>query len=79
MTPSIKDATYEGDFYAWLLKSAELLRQKQFAELDGDRWKIIASCRGATFSHDRPSSCNTSLPNATPLRWWVTDYSATAS
>lgn len=27
-------ATYEGDFYAWLLKSAELLRQRQFSELD---------------------------------------------
>lgn len=28
------NATYEGDFYGWLLKSAELLRQGQFSELD---------------------------------------------
>jgi len=25
---------YESDFYAWLLKSAQLLRQKKFAQLD---------------------------------------------
>lgn len=34
MNPSTTDATYEGDFYAWLLKSAELLRRKQLSELD---------------------------------------------
>ncbi|MBI4639654.1 MAG: DUF29 domain-containing protein [Candidatus Tectomicrobia bacterium] len=34
MNKSIFDASYEQDFYAWLLKSAELLRQKKFSELD---------------------------------------------
>lgn len=28
------NATYEKDFYAWLLKSAELLRRGKFSELD---------------------------------------------
>lgn len=28
------NATYEKDFYAWLLKSAQLLRQGKFSELD---------------------------------------------
>ncbi|MCC5625460.1 DUF29 domain-containing protein [Nostoc sp. CHAB 5715] len=28
------NATYKGDFYAWLYKSAELLRRRQFSELD---------------------------------------------
>ncbi|MBW4630435.1 MAG: DUF29 domain-containing protein [Iphinoe sp. HA4291-MV1] len=34
MNHTATSATYEGDFYAWLLKSAELLRQGQFSELD---------------------------------------------
>ncbi|MFB2892931.1 DUF29 domain-containing protein [Aerosakkonemataceae cyanobacterium BLCC-F50] len=34
MNHSIANATYETDFYAWLLKSAELLRRGEFAELD---------------------------------------------
>lgn len=28
------NATYEKDFYAWLLKSAQMLRQEKFSELD---------------------------------------------
>jgi hypothetical protein len=34
MSQQITDATYEQDFYAWLLKSAELIRQRKFSELD---------------------------------------------
>jgi len=34
MNKPISNATYEQDFYAWLLKSAELLRQRKFSELD---------------------------------------------
>jgi hypothetical protein len=34
MNHSTANPTYETDFYAWLLKSAELLRQGEFAELD---------------------------------------------
>lgn len=34
MSHPTTSTTYEGDFYAWLLKSAELLRQRQFSELD---------------------------------------------
>lgn len=34
MNHSTTNPTYETDFYAWLLKSAELLRRGQFAELD---------------------------------------------
>ena len=34
MNDPTTNATYEGDFYGWLLKSAELLRQGQFSELD---------------------------------------------
>ncbi len=34
MNHSITNPTYETDFYAWLLKSAELLRRGEFAELD---------------------------------------------
>jgi hypothetical protein len=34
MNHSTANPTYETDFYAWLLKSAELLRRGQFAELD---------------------------------------------
>lgn len=34
MNHSTGNPSYETDFYAWLLKSAELLRRGQFAELD---------------------------------------------
>ena len=34
MNIPISDASYEQDFYAWLRKSAELLRQRKFSELD---------------------------------------------
>ncbi|MFB2838717.1 DUF29 domain-containing protein [Floridanema evergladense] len=34
MNHSTANPTYETDFYAWLLKSAELLRRGEFAELD---------------------------------------------
>jgi hypothetical protein len=34
MNDLTRNITYEEDFYAWLLKSAELLRQGRFAELD---------------------------------------------
>lgn len=34
MNKPIANATYDQDFYAWLLKSAELLRQRKFSDLD---------------------------------------------
>lgn len=34
MNQQLANATYEQDFYAWLLKSAELIRQRKFSELD---------------------------------------------
>jgi hypothetical protein len=34
MNKPVSDATYDQDFYAWLLKSAELIRQRKFSELD---------------------------------------------
>jgi hypothetical protein len=34
MNNQIVNTTYEQDFYAWLLKSVELLRQRKFSELD---------------------------------------------
>lgn len=34
MNEPLPSVTYEQDFYAWLLKSANLLREKKFRELD---------------------------------------------
>jgi len=34
MDKLIYSASYKQDFYAWLLKSAELIRQRRFSELD---------------------------------------------
>jgi hypothetical protein len=38
MNESIANATYEGDFYAWLLKSAGLLRRGQFVDLNLEQY-----------------------------------------
>ncbi len=36
MNKPLPTATYEQDFYAWLLKNAQLLREKRFPELDAE-------------------------------------------
>jgi hypothetical protein len=36
MDKPITDSAYEKDFYAWLMRSAELLRQRKFSELDAE-------------------------------------------
>jgi hypothetical protein len=36
MKPTPPNATYEQDFYAWLKKSAQLIKEKRFSELDTD-------------------------------------------
>jgi hypothetical protein len=36
MKPTLPNATYEQDFYAWLRKSAQLIKEKRFSELDTD-------------------------------------------
>lgn len=36
MKPTLSNATYEQDFYAWLRKSAQLIKEKRFSELDID-------------------------------------------
>jgi hypothetical protein len=51
MNKLISDASYEQDFYAWLLKSATLLRQRKFSELDVE--KIAEELEGMARSDKR--------------------------
>ncbi len=44
-------ATYESDFYAWLLRNAQLIRQGQFSQID--RENIAEELEGMAKSDKR--------------------------
>lgn len=67
MNHSSANPTYETDFYAWLLKSAELLRRGQFAELDLE--KIAEELEGMARSDKRQLINHLAVLLAHLLKW----------
>lgn len=61
------NATYEKDFYAWLLKSAELLRQGKFSELDVEQ--IAEELEGMARSDKRQLINRLAVVLAHLLKW----------
>lgn len=61
------NATYEKDFYAWLLKSAELLRRGKFSELDVEQ--IAEELEGMARSDKRQLINRLAVLLAHLLKW----------
>ncbi len=61
------DVDYDRDFYAWLLKSAELLRNKQFSELDTEN--IAEELEGMARSDQRQLVNRFAVLLAHLLKW----------
>jgi hypothetical protein len=60
-------ATYESDFYAWLLRNAQLIRQGQFSQIDGEN--IAEELEGMARSDKRQLASRLAVLLAHLLKW----------
>jgi len=60
-------ATYENDFYAWLLQNAQLIRQGQFSKIDRDN--IAEELEGMARSDKRQLASRLAVLLAHLLKW----------
>jgi len=63
----MNEFTYEGDFYAWLLRNAQLIRQGQFSQID--RENIAEELEGMARTDKRQLASRLAVLLAHLLKW----------